>query len=215
MRYFGTAGVSSPWMRRTKSFSLGPGAESELLDLGRPSDARVPFGAVRLVVTLWWLEVNTGEAEQKMEVDSILMVPSGIDKGYVVKKSSGLDNCIRFHYDCTDESGTYERPPRGEVARDVPQRPPDQGHEAFHIALLPHQPRQLAERIGDPQRIGRRDRRRRLRVRLNAARPKRLRPPTPGDDEPVTRKEQRQHDKALRAPARRRFPLQTGGPRVR
>lgn len=115
MRYFGGEGMSSPYMRSTKGVPLTSSGDFDLLDLGHPDTKLIPMNATRLVVTLWWLEVNTGDDEQKADIWAMLMVVAGEDMGFVETRRANGDHLMRFQYDCSDESGTYGPVPRGRV----------------------------------------------------------------------------------------------------
>lgn len=115
MRYFDTGHMSSSWLRSTKSITIEAGAAGEGIDLGDPDNGKIPKSARRLVVTLWWIEPNTGSGQAKCNVQAWLAVEDGLDAGYFEYRPANGDHKIRFQYDCYDTTGRFGSVPRGDT----------------------------------------------------------------------------------------------------
>ncbi len=121
MRFFDSGHMSSPWLRSTKTVTLTEDQMGDGIDLWTEDTGHVPGGARRLVVTLWWLEVNTGRdadtgvEEEKADVQATITVSDGPDAGFLHYQSADGDNKIRFQYDCYDTTGRFGGVPRGDT----------------------------------------------------------------------------------------------------
>jgi hypothetical protein len=141
MRYFDSNNMSGEWMRGSCVLRIEPGMLGEGVDLGDSRSGRIPRLANRLVVTLWWLEVNTGKGEDKCPVEAIIYVEYGRDSGFMEHRAANGNHVIRFQYDCADTNGRFGNVPVGDTrlfvfATDVPkdERFPHRDHRSVYVA---------------------------------------------------------------------------------
>lgn len=106
MRFYESGYLSGSFFRATTTVVLGPGAGGDTISLGyAPRETR------RLVITLWWLDVNTGPGEDDLEVAAWLTIPFGEYRDVSYYRQSNGDNRIRMQFDCYDSE--FDSPPTG------------------------------------------------------------------------------------------------------
>lgn len=135
LRLFENTTMSGDWHRGASGFTLSSG-EAQEVDLGGGSP--IPLDAQRLRITVWWLEVNTGQGEHKAEVMAWLADGSGEILAGSWRENDG-ECVLRWDYDCADRE--FSRPPVGEVhltlvATSTPEeeRYNRRTFRAFHVA---------------------------------------------------------------------------------
>ncbi len=89
----------------TDSFSV--------IDITNSSEP-LPTGIRHLRITAWWLEVNTGEGEEKADIRMTLVYPDGAGEWSFDEAASGGEHVLRLQYDRDDTF--FSCPPSGEVS---------------------------------------------------------------------------------------------------
>ncbi len=124
LRRYARGHMSPPWYRHTSAVTLTEEDPVDLLWLAGDEAEVVPEGTKRMVITLWWLEVNTGEGEEKADIEvSLYRMDETAGWTLVDARESAGDCRIRMQYDCYD--WYFGFPPTGRVllvarARSVP-----------------------------------------------------------------------------------------------
>ncbi|MBM4367490.1 MAG: S8/S53 family peptidase [Deltaproteobacteria bacterium] len=130
-------GMTGDWFRGAASFTLGDG-EYEKTQLAGGSGNGIPTGAQRLRITVWWLETNTGEGEERAYVQAWISKDGGDIVGGTWRETDS-DNVFRWEFDCSRVG--FASPPSGELhltvmAVTAPQekRYYQRKFRAFHLA---------------------------------------------------------------------------------
>ncbi len=84
-----------------------------LIDITNGSEP-LPSGIRHLRITAWWLEVNTGEGEEKADIRMTLVYPDGAGGWTFDEVASGSEHVLRLQYDRDDTF--FSCPPSGEVS---------------------------------------------------------------------------------------------------
>lgn len=111
MRLFETEAMGGDWLRGTASKTLTDGMKTDWVSLGGDTDIPVPRDARRLRITIWWVEVNTGEGEVKADLWAYLFHDAGGTFELLDYRNSGGECVMRMQYDCHDS--VYDAPPHG------------------------------------------------------------------------------------------------------
>lgn len=116
LRLFEPDGMSGDWARATTSVDLEDGGQ-EQINLGSILEDRtrgggsgakgeVPVKAKRLRITIWWLEPNTGDGEDKADIQAYLMWTRANGSPASSMIDNGGNNVLRLQYESNVPSGT-------------------------------------------------------------------------------------------------------------
>jgi hypothetical protein len=108
MKLYERGHLGGSWLRGSTAVTLTETDKVFTVDLG--AGAPIPEDVRELRITLWWLEVNTGEGEEKAPVGAYLWVN---DEDAIGPTGDSRSPMIRFQFEC--RSAVYGRPPSGEV----------------------------------------------------------------------------------------------------
>lgn len=113
LKHFGETGR---WFFGTDQVTVPSDDSGTVYLSGESARDTIPRDASRLRVTLWWLEVNTGEGERKADIAAILYTKDP-ETGDFLEFYAGIsdgEHVIRFDFDCYDRHKA-KPPPTGEV----------------------------------------------------------------------------------------------------
>lgn len=108
MKLFERGHLGGNWLRGSTAVTFTDTDYVFAIDVG--GGAPLPQDVRELRISLWWLEVNTDEGDEKAPVGAYLWVN---DERAIAPTGDSRSPLIRFQFEC--RSAAYARPPAGEV----------------------------------------------------------------------------------------------------